>query len=267
MDSTEIRRLVRDWKELDLCSYQGSTRRVPRPVREAVKALPEKSERLPTHLHSSLDEAIGGGLRRGELAVIVAPSKHGKTSSLLRTAAGLSAGGYRVLYISFEIYLEQIIERLVSLCGKKRALPKTLYAEWLDGRTSTVDTVIEIAQEVPDLDCLMLDYVELMNLDSLDLVNAVGDALLELRSFAKKNNLIVWSASQSDEPRPFEVYLKRDEIYGSRRKIHHADLVIGTLSIPQRRQLTYSIWGSRHGVMGMKFMSEADLVNLKFRDL
>jgi len=267
LENGNIRELVKQWRELEALESNGKAHGSIKSIREPLPVPEHGGERLPTGLHVGLDTEIGGGLRRGELAVIVAPSKHGKTTSLLRTACHLARSKKRVVYLSFEIYLEQIVQRVTQLVGGKRHLPSTLFAAWLPAARFDVESVIGLADEVGSIDCLMIDYIELLRLDSFDMVNSVGEALLKLRNYARERDAVVWTASQSDEPRPGQAYLTRDEIYGSRRKIHHADLVIGTLSNPARRQLSYSIWGSRHGQMGARYLSEADLVNLTFRDL
>lgn len=225
----------------------------------------EGGERLPTFLHSMLDLKLGGGLRRKELGLLVAPTNHGKTANLIRIACGLSEKGLKVLYMSFEIYLDQIAERVRTLLGRK---PKpTLLAQEYDSDTLTVEEVTRIADQVSGLDCLIVDHLDLLRFDGLDLINAHGMAIRKLRNFARRSNGVVWTAAQADEPVFGQTRLHRSQLYGSRQKLHACDLGIGFIYLPQRETLTMDLWKTRHTKAGLQFISQADMVRLKFKEL
>lgn len=66
---------------------------------------------IPTGI-GRLDEFLGGGLRRGRFAVIIAPARGGKSSLLVDICCGALERGHRVLYISHEIRREDLHDRI-----------------------------------------------------------------------------------------------------------------------------------------------------------
>jgi len=171
----------------------------------------------------------------------------------------------RVVYLSFEIYVPQIVERIAQLSGKK--LPSNIFIQDYESGVLTVEDVAAAAREVRPFDCLIVDHVELLDLEGgLDEVHAVGRAVQKLRNLARKENAILWTASQGDEPAIGATFLERADLYGSRKKLHAADIAIGMLFNPRRNMLTYNLWKTRHTQMGLKFASTADMVALKFQD-
>lgn len=258
--------VIRAWESLAGASSTSLGERGPRSVRDRDRGEPQTThQRLPTLLHSKLDEAIGGGLRRGELGLFVAPTNHGKTTTMLRTGVGLAQRGHRVLYISFEIYRDQIIDRVRTLCGKK--LPATLYAEDYPSDEMTAGDVCRVADGVKDLDCLIVDHLDLMAHDQLDLVNAHGLAIRELRKYARKRNLVVWVPAQADDPTIGQMWLRPDQTYGSRQKRHASDLALGSLYLPHRKMQTFHLWKTRHTHMGLTYSLLADMVEMKFKEM
>ena len=265
LDPDEARDIIAGWTELSEAAHTTDRRRLPVLVREAKRQPSQQGgDRFPSGLHSDLDQALGGGLRRGELGCLVAPSGHGKTTSLLRVAGGLAQRGHRVVYLSFEIYIEQIVERLDTLLRKK--LPKTLYVQDYPSHELTVEEITRIIHSLEPIDCLIVDHVELLNLEGMDEIHAVGRSVQKLRNWARKANSVVWTASQGSEPELGATFLERKDLYGSRKKLHAADLAIGLLFAPQRNLLKMKIWKTRHTQMGLTFAVQADMVNLTFRD-
>lgn len=258
---------ARDWDRLRgiLTGQTGDAAEAPRsliPLADYAPRPDEPGDRLPTHLHSELDRSLGGGLRRKEVCLLVAPSNHGKTASLLRTATLSAQKGLRVFYMSFEIYLEQIHARVKAITKK---IPKSLIAEEYDSDSMTAEQVAKAAQKVKP-DVLLVDYLDLLRFDAQDLVQAQGSALRQLRNFARKSEAVVWTAAQADEPMEEQIYLKRDQLYGSRQKMHATDVAIGALYLPRRQVQTFVFWKTRHARMGLTFMHSADFVTMQFKE-
>lgn len=262
--------LDRNARALERLRQVGQEDHSGKPGRDAPRLLadyrPRKDEpgdRRPTYLNSQLDSSLGGGLRRKEAGLLVAPSNHGKTASLLRMATLSSQAGLKVFYASFEIYLEQIFERVKTIAKK---VPKTLYAEEYDPESLTAEQVIQQAQKVkPDL--LIVDYLNLLSLDKLDEVRAIGSAARKLRGYARREEIVVWTAAQADEPFESQMYLQRDQLYGSRQIIHAMDLVVGALFLPRRQVQTLHLWKTRHCRMGLTFSQQVDFVEMKVKEV
>lgn len=265
-----LERQAREVEELRtmLSSMQGNGHggapKAPRPLHLFTPAPDQPGDRLPTCLHTQLDEQLGGGLRRKEIGLLAAPANHGKTGSLLRMATHLAGKGLTVFYASFEIYLNQIYERVKTISKK---IPKTLIAEEYEGDSLTPEQLSKVLLEVkPDL--FIVDYLDLLRLDQQFMVEAQGQAIRKLRNTAARLNAVAWTATQADEPYEDQMYLRRDQLYGSRQKIHAADFALGALYLPRRQVQTFVAWKSRHKIkMGTQLSHQVDFTNMQFREV
>ena len=77
-----------------------------------VKPLPAPD--LITTGYPSLDRLLAGGLRRGELAVLIGDAGAGKTAMALGIAIRAAVAGYQVLILTHESSVERCWERLVT---------------------------------------------------------------------------------------------------------------------------------------------------------
>lgn len=68
----------------------------------------------------SLDRAIGGGLRRGELVVLGGDVGSGKSALVQAIAAHGARSGYRTAYLTSELSPERVHERLLAMEGRAR---------------------------------------------------------------------------------------------------------------------------------------------------
>lgn len=66
---------------------------------------------IPTGI-GRLDTMLLGGLRRGKMGLILAPSRGGKTSMMIDIAAGALEQGFKVLFISHEVTPRDLQDRL-----------------------------------------------------------------------------------------------------------------------------------------------------------
>ena len=257
---------LKDWQTLSGFQANGASA-VPRSAAQAGGSVSDSGDgvRLATGIHSGLDRALGGGLRRKELGLLIAPTNHGKTTTLLRTAGHLAEEERTVLYLSFEIYRDQVIERLKQLMGKR--LPKALYVEDYPSDEMSVDDVMRVADQVKSLDCLVVDHIDLLRHNDMDLINAHGQAVRRLRGYARKRSCVVWTAAQADDPDPGQLFLLPGQTYGSRQKRHAADIALGSLFIASRRLQTFLLWKTRHTHMGLRFALDADMVGMKFKEV
>lgn len=74
-----------------------------------------KNPAIPTGIHS-LDRILNGGMRRGEMMVIGARPKHGKTALSLQIARNM-ARDYSVLFVSQEMPIMQLMHRHTAAMG------------------------------------------------------------------------------------------------------------------------------------------------------
>lgn len=173
----------------------------------------------------TLDKTILGGLGAGELGVVIAPYKSGKTSFLINLGAEALINGLKVFHVSGELGKWQMLHRYdLRMSGassddlrKNRRLiqsTRTRVAEYggrLDVRDASheritpmkLERMIERLEELPDL--IIVDYLGLMRTDR-DMGGGGGDGrraelgevARELRRIASQFQRPVWTAAQAN---------------------------------------------------------------------
>lgn len=208
-------------------------------------------EAIPT-LISSVDEQLHGGLRRKELGVIVAPPNAGKTFTLINLAAGGHLSGHNVLFISTEDGIRGIGPRMASRYTgmEERQFEKHIgmavstlqaAAQMTHGdirivympprRTKILDiealiTRLSSTGFIPEL--LIVDYADRLAPPTKrrDKWDELVDIYMDLRSVADKNNLALWTASQTSKGGFGRQTSDLDDIAGAFQKAGEADVVI-----------------------------------------
>lgn len=173
---------------------------------------------------TTLDCQIGGGLSRGELGIVVASAKIGKSIFLLNCGGHLvKSQKAKVLHIQLEGMLKQAEDRYDSCVlnhnyneVKINNLPEYMIRMYAR-RTKTLvlrgftdhwnHTVQDIEEEMKELkafgfipDVLIVDYGDLLK-PSIQMSNdssylSQQEVFRELKTLAMKYNIVVWTASQ-----------------------------------------------------------------------
>lgn len=143
---------------------------------------------VPIGLSAKLDDCLGGGVARGELAVLLAPPARGKTSYLCAIGAAAANSGKSVLHITLEISTARAARRYDSaLTGLKlselKMNPNTVAAarkkvkanggaiyikDWSYHATSPADIrglVRGMRAHGKQVDIIIIDYLELLEPD------------------------------------------------------------------------------------------------------
>jgi replicative DNA helicase len=130
---------VVDKAQMELAKIaQVKSRRDPQHIHQSIadylgllQALSEgKNPAIPTGI-GGLDQILNGGIRRGEMMVIGARPKHGKTALSLTMARNM-ARDYTVLFISQEMPVSQLMHRHTAAMGSVD-LSRILRADASDG--------------------------------------------------------------------------------------------------------------------------------------
>lgn len=110
----------------------------------------------------NLDLVIDEYVNTGELTVIESRPAMGKTSFMLNIVAQMLKAGKRVLFISLELYANQIVGRLVPLFDNKTELANTdLIID--DSSCVDVDSLFN-HKYIDNVDLVVIDYIGLLNL-------------------------------------------------------------------------------------------------------
>ena len=203
----------------DLCiSWESdSSESVAFSQHQGVLNSKDSNHRVPTGIRS-LDSHIRGGLGAGELGIVVAPPKHGKTTFLLNWAANAALRGRRVLHTTLEIHEADVVERL-SMClggytgeevrtspqrqAKSKAKVKKSGGEILirdvSHETFTAPRLMALIERSLPLDLVTIDYMALMrgSRGSGDRYEELGDLARDLRQLSARYRVPIWTAHQT----------------------------------------------------------------------
>jgi len=188
----------------------------------------EDGEKIPTGL-VHLDYALDGGLGRGELGVVLAPPKAGKTTTLVNFGYGgicsaATEAGFNVIHYSFEMNEKKINRRYDRrLAGKINKLYATdrqtfveevekkaqrlvrgrLFVKHYPTRTATPTMIRShlsmLAGRGFKPDMIIFDYADIMKPERRlgEFRQETAGLYEDLRTIAGEYNAAVWTASQA----------------------------------------------------------------------
>jgi hypothetical protein len=185
-----------------------------------------------------LDEAMGGGLGAGELAIVLAGGKVGKSTLLARMAAGALWQKKNVAIATGELSAKKYRKRIDAMITRVPTYKLTEYAmkgtggskkyrrklrklfrklalaqrqmkgklfikQWPTnkGKISDIEAWLDHLEDSGNkIDILFVDYVRVFrpNERSDDMRGRIGQLAMDLRGMAVERNLPVWTASQSN---------------------------------------------------------------------
>jgi replicative DNA helicase len=201
-------------------------------------------EAFGTGLHQ-LDRYTTGGVKRGELLTIAAPTSGGKSILLVQLALHALRAGKRVVFFSLEMPDTQVTARLLSaMCGfniknlsfnstektteqvrKFQAAAQELSSCHLQVETACTDleSIDSTARELASkgqADLVIVDYIQLVHLRALGSNETreqhVSEITKRLKALALQLNIGVATASQLNE---------EGKLRESRAIAHHSDHV------------------------------------------
>jgi replicative DNA helicase len=235
---------------------------------------------IPTGI-SGLDSIMGGGLSKGELAVILAAFGIGKTSMFTKMANHAYNEGYNVLQIFFED-MPKVIQRKHIACwtginlselGEYKEEVKEVLAQVrqssgklkLKKFPSSDTTITTIKQYIrkqiasgfrPDI--IMLDYIDCVQPSKkVDDVNVgEGQVMREFESMLSEFEMAGWTAVQGNRSAISSTIVESDQMGGSIKKGQIGHFIVSIAkSLEQKENGTanMAILKSRFGKDGLVF--------------
>lgn len=210
--------------------------------------------RVPTGI-AGVDSRIRGGLGPGELGIVLAPPKGGKTAALINFEAHAACAGLRCLHVTLEISKMMVIERLDMCIGglssedildhpealaKARNRVRRAHGEIvvcdLSHDKVTPDRVLNLIS-IHHPQIVVVDYADLMvSYTSDDRRAVLGQNYRDLRRIAALRGVPIWTASQGTrdtiEAEEFGLAQTAEDI----TKTHTADVVLCLMQTPAQRQ-------------------------------
>ena len=238
-------------------------------------------------------DVMDGGLGRGELGVVVAPTGVGKSHWLVKMGASAIKRGATVVHYSFELSETQTGKRydahltgipVSDLLENKERVIKfyeenemgNLIIKYYPTRTASVNTIrnhlekLKFRGHIPSL--VIIDYADVMR--STKSYEALRHELMliyeELRQMAGDFNIPLWTASQSNRAGASADLVGLENMGEAYGKAQVSDFVLGLSRKPEEKDNGYCriyVAKNRSGRDGMQFHCAIDTTRSDFRIL
>ena len=237
-------------------------------------------ERIPTGF-PPLDERLQGGLGPGETGVILAPPKHGKTTTLISMAVQAIIREKKVLYITLELSKVAVAVKFDSnFTGHGldilRKKPKSFQEEMekISERLRGGLTIVEFPTKsltLPQLqstiervkpEVVFLDYASIMRSRDRDQRRfELSDLHEGLRRVAGECKIPIWTAHQANRPGLGTKIVEMEHISEDLNIAAICDIVLSVNQTPdEKRQgvLRFYVVGNRLGSSGEMILCNVD---------
>ena len=231
---------------------------------------------------AGIDRLMKGGLAKGEIGVILAPTGVGKTTVLTKIANSAFNLGYNVLQIFFEdnpkiiqrkhftiwtgiepdkLALEKdlVMDKVEEI---KNTMPNKLILKKLPSDTVTMNEIKnQIRKMVADgnpIDMVTLDYIDCVVPENTrnDEWKAEGSVMRHFEAMCHEMNLVGWTATQGNRSSISSEVVTTDQMGGSIKKAQVGHVIISVAKTLQQKEMklaTIAITKSRIGSDGIVF--------------
>ena len=239
---------------------------------------------VPTGING-IDELLKGGLGRGELGVVLAPTGTGKTTLLTKFSNSAYNDGYNVVQIFFEDNVNNIkrkhftiwsgisadsqpenIEQVTQLVtdAQNRSKGQLKLLKLPSDSITMTEIKSKLRKMVADgfrIDLLTLDYVDCITPEKTNYNEewkGDGAIMRQLESMTSEFDIAIWTATQGNRESIKSEVVTTDQMGGSIKKaqIGHVVLSIGkTLEQKEHNLATLTLLKSRIGKDGVIFQN------------
>ena len=229
-----------------------------------------------------IDRLLKGGLAKGEIGVILAPTGVGKSTILTKMANHAFNLGFNVLQIFFEdnpkviqrkhftlwtkIHPDDLSEKREEVVSKVReieeSMPNKLIMKKLPSDTMTMLQIKnQIRKMVSDgikVDMIVLDYIDCVVPDKNlgDEWKSEGSVMRAFEAMCHEMNLVGWTATQGNRSSISSEVVTTDQMGGSIKKAQVGHVIISVAKTLQQKEMklaTIAITKSRIGDDGVIF--------------
>ena len=230
----------------------------------------------------SIDKLLKGGLAKGEIGVILAPTGVGKSTILTKMANHAYNLGYNVLQVFFEDNLkiiqrkhftlwtgispdelsnkkEEVLKKVIEI---KEKMPNELILKKLPSDTLTLsqikNQVRKMVAEGTKVDMVVLDYIDCIVPDKNlgDEWKSEGSVMRGFEAMCHELNLVGWTATQGNRSSISSEVVTTDQMGGSIKKAQVGHVIISVAKTLQQKEMklaTIAITKSRIGSDGVIF--------------
>ena len=229
-----------------------------------------------------IDKLLKGGLAKGEIGVILAPTGVGKTTILSKISNTAFNLGYNVLQIFFEdnpkiiqrkhftmwtgIEPDNLVQNKEEVMSKiteiKETMQNRLVLKKLASDTMTMSQIKnQVRKMIADgikIDMVLLDYIDcvLPESSSKDEWKAEGSVMRGFEAMCHELDLVGWTATQGNRASISSEVVTTDQMGGSIKKAQVGHVIITVAKSLQQKELnlaTIAITKSRIGKDGVVF--------------
>jgi replicative DNA helicase len=229
-----------------------------------------------------IDRLMKGGLAKGEIGVILAPTGVGKTTLMTKIANTAFNMGYNVIQIFFEdnpkiiqrkhftiwtgvepdrlaIEKEAVMDKVEEI---RNTMSNKLILKKLPSDTVTMNEIKnQIRKMVADgtpIDMVTLDYIDCVVPENTrnDEWKAEGSVMRHFEAMCHEMNLVGWTATQGNRSSISSEVVTTDQMGGSIKKAQVGHVIISVAKTLQQKELklaTIAITKSRIGSDGVIF--------------
>jgi replicative DNA helicase len=229
-----------------------------------------------------IDRLLKGGLAKGEIGVILAPTGVGKSTVLTKMANHAFNLGFNVLQIFFEdnpkviqrkhftlwtkIHPDDLSEKKDEVMSRVReieeSMPNKLILKKLPSDTMTMLQIKnQIRKMVSDgikVDMIVLDYIDCIVPDKNlgDEWKSEGSVMRAFEAMCHEMNIVGWTATQGNRSSISSEVVTTDQMGGSIKKAQVGHVIISVAKTLQQKEMklaTIAITKSRIGDDGVVF--------------
>jgi replicative DNA helicase len=229
-----------------------------------------------------IDKLLKGGLAKGEIGVILAPTGVGKTTILTKIANTAFNLGYNVLQVFFEdnpkivqrkhftlwtgiapddlvLHKEEVMSKINEV---HETMKNELILKKLSSDSMTMNQIkTQVRKIIADgtrIDLILLDYIDcvLPESTSKDEWKAEGSVMRGFESMCHELNLVGWTATQGNRSSISSDVVTTDQMGGSIKKAQVGHVIITVAKSLQQKEMnlaTIAITKSRIGKDGVVF--------------
>jgi replicative DNA helicase len=229
-----------------------------------------------------IDNLLKGGLAKGEIGVILAPTGVGKTTVLTKIANNAFNHGYNVLQIFFEdnpkiiqrkhftmwtgIAPDNLSDHKEKVLDKVRNIKEnnsnSLILKKLPSDSLTMNQIKnQIRKMIAEgfkIDLVVLDYIDCINPDKVlsDEWKSEGSVMRGFESMCHELDIVGWTATQGNRSSISSDVVTTDQMGGSIKKAQVGHVIISVAKTLQQKEMnlaTIAITKSRIGKDGIIF--------------
>lgn len=152
-------------------------------------------EPIPTGI-PTLDEALVGGFRPGDLIVLSGQSGEGKTLTSQTITANVAELGIPVIFFTYEVLVNEIVQKFNEM---KIGVPGMIYTPYRhsQNKVSWIHNRIKAAKEQKGVKLVVIDHLEFLTTDSkdknvnLNFSNKVSETVKAVKNIARIEQIAI----------------------------------------------------------------------------